>query len=106
MNFIKEYFLFQGVTGRKKFAFQNIGLLVAFILAVALGTAIDGENGDTIIMTAMLLSIWSLLSISVNRIRDTKLSTGRAVFYFLFLTPFLYAWLFFRKTASQAEIAK
>lgn len=106
MNIIKEYFLFSGVTGRKKFALQNIGLLVAFILAVAVGTAIDGENGSTIIIAAMLLSIWSLLSISVNRIRDTNLSTGRAVFYFLFLTPFLYVWLFFVKTASQAEMAK
>jgi uncharacterized membrane protein YhaH (DUF805 family) len=106
MDVIKEYFLFSGVTGRKKYAFQNLGLLIAFIAAIAIATAIDGEIGNTIIMIAMLVTIWSLLSVAVNRIRDTKMSVGRGVFYLMFLTPLVYIYLFFAKSVPQPEEVK
>ncbi|MCX6060801.1 MAG: DUF805 domain-containing protein [Campylobacterales bacterium] len=106
MDVIKEYFLFSGVTGRKKYALQNIGLLVLCIATIAIATAIDGEIGSAIIVISILAFIWSLLSVTVNRIRDTKMSVRRGVVYLIFITPLVYIYLFFAKSVPQPEKVK
>ncbi|MBV5278262.1 MAG: hypothetical protein J0647_04385 [Campylobacteraceae bacterium] len=80
--------------------------MIAFIAAIAIGTVIDGEIGSAIIVVSLLTLIWSLLSVTVNRIRDTKMSVTRGVIYLIFLTPLVYIYLFFAKSVLQPEEVK